>query len=330
MMTNTSSHNSPTKRYSPFRRAVLISTVILVSFYLWEMYQNAGIVNSPLQGEQIVDNSGSQTPADKTNGDIDSSAKQIKKTDSSHKKSHTVMKPIAPVIAPQPKDDLTTQEKKPVDTVSSTTDKIIAHPEPVIAQIPVHIPTVVDNTSTKKKKAEEIDINPANLGGPQLINTNRVPIPTNIVTEKKSDDQIRQENIEAFLLRGKQAVSREDFQSAIKDYQQAIDLGAKSASVYYALAHAYAHLPDHSRTIEYSSRAIRLDPKKATWYITRGVSYHSIREYQKAVDDCSAAISLRKNYSLAYRNRALAYRALGENQKSARDMKTAKQLDAEK
>ncbi len=301
---------SATKQYSPFRTAVLISTVMLVGIYLWEMAKKEGILNSTSQAEEIVKKK--ITPVKKK-----PLQKEVKAMFSPSPKNVPTKKNLEPLIAQIPefapiiKPVIVNKEEKSDAPTVIVAKKNRSSLKPVIAHVPHPAKTIKPAKATSTIE----------LGEPILVQVRRVPLPA-----KKSDAEIMQEKAEAFLLQGKQSALRGDFAAAIKNYHQAIALGIQTAPLYYSLAQAYAYRKDHSRAIEYYSRTIRINPHKASIFIARGVSYHTIRDYQKAISDYTRAITLRKNDALAYRNRSLAYRALGNKPLATKDIETAKRL----
>ncbi|VAX37896.1 hypothetical protein MNBD_PLANCTO02-2951 [hydrothermal vent metagenome] len=316
-MENDSSNKHANKQYSPFRTAVLISTVMLVGIYLWEMAKKEGILNSTSHAEEVVKKTNNKKTAP-NNTKKKPLQKEIKAIFSSSPQKASTKKSLEPLIAQRPEPApviqsvfVNKEEKSDTPTVV-VARKNRSSLEPVIAHVP-HSKKNIKPTKTTST---------IELGDPVLVQVRRVPLPA-----KKSDAEIMQEKAEAFLLQGKQSALRGDFAAAIKNYHQAVALGIRTAPLYYSMARAYAHRKDHSRAIEYYSRTIRISPRKASVFIARGVSYHAIRDYQKAIRDYTQAMTLRKNDALAYRNRSLAYRALGNKTLAVKDIETAKRLE---
>src|SRR5205807_2238068 len=92
------------------------------------------------------------------------------------------------------------------------------------------------------------------------------------------------------LRRGKEALAKRDFETAVKDLTEAIRLDPKDASLYHSRAQAAAFKGDLDRAIADFTEAIRLDPKYTSAHYNRGLAYEKKMDLEKAIQDYTAAI----------------------------------------
>jgi Flp pilus assembly protein TadD len=134
-------------------------------------------------------------------------------------------------------------------------------------------------------------------------------------------------NVEAFNNRGVAYFSLNEFQQAITDYDQAIEINPKNAKAFYNRGIAYSDLGEFQQAITDYDQAIQLNPKFAEAFYNRGNAYRKLGEYKKAIKDYDQAIQLNPNYAKAFYNRGIAHRKLGKEEKAIEDFKTASELD---
>jgi lipoprotein NlpI len=132
----------------------------------------------------------------------------------------------------------------------------------------------------------------------------------------------------AYYNRGNAYQAKGEYDRAIADYAQAIQLDPKDALAYYNnRGLAYRAKGEYDRAIADYTQAIQLEPKYALAYNSRGYAYHAKGEYDRAIADYNQAIQLDPKYALAYNSRGLAYRAKGDNDRAIADYTQAIQLD---
>jgi tetratricopeptide (TPR) repeat protein len=98
-----------------------------------------------------------------------------------------------------------------------------------------------------------------------------------------------------YFNRGTVRSDLEDYQGAIKDYTQAIQINSDYVCTTCA-------------------------------YNSRGLVHFRLKDYQRAIDDYDQAIQRDGNFAHAYYNRGLAHRSQGNNQKALEDFRKAAQL----
>ncbi|GIW80470.1 MAG: hypothetical protein KatS3mg105_2277 [Gemmatales bacterium] len=102
-----------------------------------------------------------------------------------------------------------------------------------------------------------------------------------------------------------------NFEKALADFNQAIQLDPKFVSAYINRGKAFRSKGMHDRAIADFTRALRIDPKSADAYNNRGNAYADKGDYDRAIADYTEAIRLDPNLALAYMNRGLAYAKKG-------------------
>lgn len=75
------------------------------------------------------------------------------------------------------------------------------------------------------------------------------------------------------------------------------------------------------------NESIELDPEMAEAYCNRGAAYIQLGNYERAIEDLDEAIRLDPQYADAYRNRGFAYFLLGEFDGAVEDLGEAIRLD---
>ena len=129
--------------------------------------------------------------------------------------------------------------------------------------------------------------------------------------------------------RGTAYYSKDDYDHAIADYDQAIQLQPDNAKAYNNRGLAYAYKGDYDRAIADYDRAIQLRPDHAKAYNNRGLAYYDKGDYDRAIADYTQAIQVRPDDAGAYNNRGVAYAAKGYYDRAIADHDQAIQLRPE-
>jgi tetratricopeptide (TPR) repeat protein len=111
----------------------------------------------------------------------------------------------------------------------------------------------------------------------------------------------------AYYGRGYAYKKRGDYDRAIQDFNEAIQLNPNFERAYYDRGNAYIDKEDYDRAIQEFDEAIRLNPNNANNYNNRGVAYKRKGDYGRAIQDYNQAIRLNSNATTAYLNRGDAY-----------------------
>jgi tetratricopeptide (TPR) repeat protein len=89
---------------------------------------------------------------------------------------------------------------------------------------------------------------------------------------------------------------------------------------------AYRHQQEYQRAIADCNEAIQLDPRYAPAYSNRCVAYNHLKEYQRAIGDYNKAIQLDPQYAPTYGNRGVAYSYQNKYRKARKDFQKAADL----
>ena len=134
----------------------------------------------------------------------------------------------------------------------------------------------------------------------------------------------------AYFERAQVNYVQRDYERAVADYGQAIELNYDPLSLpYYNRAYIYYINRDYDRAIQDFSKAIELnyDPLSLPYY-NRGNAYFYQGDNERAIEDYSKAIEF--NYeplSRLYNSRGLAYRRAGQPEKAIADYSLAIDLN---
>jgi tetratricopeptide (TPR) repeat protein len=138
--------------------------------------------------------------------------------------------------------------------------------------------------------------------------------------------ELAPDNAEIYYNRGVLFVSQENYNAALKDYNVALRINPAYVAALYNRGRLFAYVHNHSAALTDYSEAIRLDPS-ALLYQERGSVYVQQHDFQRALDDENAAIRLDPSIALAYFFRSMAYGGLGAGDKASADVRTAIHLD---
>jgi tetratricopeptide (TPR) repeat protein len=111
-----------------------------------------------------------------------------------------------------------------------------------------------------------------------------------------------------------------DFQSAAKDFDQALALRPNSPGILLDRAvmySMYTYQPMKARAD--IDQAIKITPNDARAYQTRAILYQNSNDLLKSLDDCNKAIELNPKYYPTYVTRGVVYRELKRNDEALRD-----------
>ena len=99
------------------------------------------------------------------------------------------------------------------------------------------------------------------------------------------------------------------------------------ASAYFNRGIAYKNKADFDRAIADYTQAIQLNPKDAKPHVNRGNAYSDKGDFDRAIADYNEAIQLDPKFAFAYLNRGLANLFTGALPKAIADLNQASELD---
>lgn len=114
-----------------------------------------------------------------------------------------------------------------------------------------------------------------------------------------------------------------NYEGAVKDLNQAIELDPKNALAYNKRGDAYYRLGDYEQAQADSSQAISLNPQDANAYFDRGFALSELGKYKEAIADYTQAIKLNSKDAYAYYGRGLARTQLKDNKGAIGDFNKA-------
>lgn len=136
----------------------------------------------------------------------------------------------------------------------------------------------------------------------------------------------RDRNQNAALHKAGNALSQNDFETAIALFDQALRLrlpSAKAASAYYGRAHAKNETGKYDEAIRDFSESIRLNPEGIDAYWGRGFAYQRKEDWDKALSDYAEVLRRDRNAGQVYFNRGLIYLQRKEWAKAVEDFSEA-------
>ncbi|MDE5084883.1 MAG: tetratricopeptide repeat protein, partial [Trichodesmium sp. St18_bin1] len=130
-----------------------------------------------------------------------------------------------------------------------------------------------------------------------------------------------------YSIQGNKHLDREEFEQAIADYSQAIQLNPKYAYGYYGRGNVYCDQGKYDLALADYNQAIQLNPKFAKAYNARGIVYNDQGKSDLALADYNQAIQLNPKYADAYNNRGIVYKNQGKSDLAIADYNQAIQLN---
>ena len=145
-----------------------------------------------------------------------------------------------------------------------------------------------------------------------------------------------------YLSRGVERRSKEDYDSALADFADAVKIDKKYADAFFNRCSVYNFKKQYDAALTECSQAIKLGPSAdateaggserlgkdlalSDYYTERGFAYFSKDDYLHALPDLDNAIRLNPNNGRALKARGLTYQAKGDSRAEA-DLASAKLL----
>ncbi|MEH1967180.1 tetratricopeptide repeat protein [Nostoc sp.] len=114
-----------------------------------------------------------------------------------------------------------------------------------------------------------------------------------------------------------------NYEGAVEDFNQAIELDPQNALAYNRRGDAYYRLGDYEQAQADSSQAILLNPQDANAYFDRGFAFSELGKYKEAIADYTEAIKLNSQNAYAYYGRGLARAQVKDNKEAIGDFSKA-------
>jgi tetratricopeptide (TPR) repeat protein len=116
--------------------------------------------------------------------------------------------------------------------------------------------------------------------------------------------------------KGRLFYEREDYDTALLEFTEAIRLNPHYAEAHYERGRVYHKQEDDDKAAASYTEAIRLNPRYAEAYNERGNAYRKKKDYDKAIADCTQAIRLNPQFAEAYNDRGAAYHSKKDNDRA--------------
>jgi len=126
-----------------------------------------------------------------------------------------------------------------------------------------------------------------------------------------------QDDVRPHMWQGYTHAKQEDYREALVSYNDARSLNPRYAPAYTSMGLAYLKLGELERAIDQFNEALRVDPNDAHTYYKRGATYLALGDAAKAINSLKSAIRIDPEYVEAYRKAAEAYDQLGQNDQAA-------------
>jgi Tfp pilus assembly protein PilF len=129
------------------------------------------------------------------------------------------------------------------------------------------------------------------------------------------------------LNRAKVLINGGDYDAAMRDLSQAIQIDPKLAEAYNVRGFIYHRKKDYDLAIADFDQAIRLNPKSAATFNNRGNSWLEKGDFARALTDLNQAVQLGPTQAAFYNNRGSAKREQGDLDGALTDYEQALRLD---
>jgi tetratricopeptide (TPR) repeat protein len=151
-----------------------------------------------------------------------------------------------------------------------------------------------------------------------------------IIKEADEIIYLKEENekqAEAHFKKGQCIHLKGKFNTAIKNYSEAIRIYPDYLDAYNSRGLTYYYKGEYGKAIDDLDEAIKLNPKYVEAYINRGLCHDHKGEYNKAIEDFEEAIKLKPSNTDAHNNRGLTYYHKGEYKNAIDDFTKIIKLD---
>jgi len=123
----------------------------------------------------------------------------------------------------------------------------------------------------------------------------------------------------AFDNRGMAYARKHDFDHALRDYDQSLQLNPDSAAAHYNRGIVYEFKHDYDRAFPDLDRAVQLNPGDADSLYCRGLVFEHREDYEHAIQDFNQVLWVNPKYAKAFYSRAVSFWHTGSHLRAAAD-----------
>jgi serine/threonine protein kinase len=123
--------------------------------------------------------------------------------------------------------------------------------------------------------------------------------------------------------------SMRNYEQAIYNYTQAIQLDSRYAEAYNNRSAVYLMMGNYAQAVLDCNWALELAPHFVAAYVNRGIAHTGLKSYQQALADYDKAIEFNANNAYAYYNQGNTYVLMGQYQEAVTAYGRAIALDPE-
>ncbi len=135
--------------------------------------------------------------------------------------------------------------------------------------------------------------------------------------------------VEARLLRAELLLDTADYQSASEDIEKVIELSPEEENAYLIRGRLQEIREDREKAEESFRYVLELNPFNEQAYLKLGGIFMARNQTDKAIALFDEAIELRSDFSLAYRERSRARTLKGDQEGASEDLEKAEKLDVD-
>ena len=142
------------------------------------------------------------------------------------------------------------------------------------------------------------------------------------------------DSAQSLVIRGEQLRREGDFDGAIAQFSEVIELPLPSGAernllLYHAFAcrgAAFGQQGNQDAAVDDFSKSIAIDPDRALAYYNRGMAWEEKGQLDQAIDDYSRAIALEPEHTDAYLRRGLIWKKADRMEKAQADFSVVREL----
>ena len=138
--------------------------------------------------------------------------------------------------------------------------------------------------------------------------------------------QVNSSFAEAYSWRGAAYYAIGDNYKAIDDFNKGLGINPNNAIAHNNRGAVYADIGDKHSAINNFNQAIKLNPNYAKAYYNRGNTHSELGDKQGAIEDYTQAVNINPNYAKAYYDRAVVRSTIGDKQRAIKDFEKAADL----